>query len=156
MMLLRIRARAGYWIARKLMVSRRAVQQPKLWRWMEGQFARMAGLGNTGAQSFYGHILLFRGQGYGAKREGIRLLRLAAEAGDAKAAYQMGVVSLSEDASHGPDGVQAAYWWKRAVEAGHPLAATRLAQLYAAGGHGLASDMQQAEHYKARASELGL
>ena len=155
-MLLRIRARAGYWVARKLMASRRAVQQPKLWRWMEGQFSRMAGLGDTGAQSFYGHILLFRGQGYGAKREGIRLLRLAAEAGDAKAAYQMGVVSLSEDASHGPDGVQAAYWWKRAVEAGHPLAATRLAQLYAAGGHGLPSDRQQAEHYKARASGLGL
>ena len=155
-MLLKVRARVGYWIARKMMGSRWAVQQPKLWRWMEGQFARMASIGNTKAQSFYGHILLYRGQGYGAKKEGIRLLRLAAEAGDAKAAYQMGVVSLSEDASHGPDGVQAAYWWKRAVESGHPLAATRLAQLYTAGGHGLESDKQQAEHYKTRASKLGL
>lgn len=156
MILLKIRARVSYWIARKLMGSRWAVQQPKLWRWMEGQFSRLAGIGDTKAQSFYGHILLFRGQGYGAKKEGIRLLRLAAEAGDAKAAYQMGVVSLSEDATHGPDGAQAAYWWQRAVEAGHPLAATRLSQLYAAGGHGLAPDKQQAEHYKEKAAGLGL
>jgi len=133
-----------------------AVQQPKLWSWMEGRFSRMAALGDTEAQSFYGHILLFRGQGFGAKREGIRLLRLAAEAGDAKAAYQMGVVSLSEDASHGPDGSQAAYWWKRAADKGHPLAATRLAQLYAVGGHGLKADPQQAEHYKATATRLVL
>lgn len=155
-MLQTIRARAGYVIARKLMGARWAVQQPTLWRWMEGQFSRMAAIGNTKAQSFYGHILLFRGQGYGAKKEGVRLLRLAAESGDAKAAYQMGVVSLSEDATHGPDGVQAAHWWSLAVKAGHPLAATRLAQLYAVGGHGLTADKQQAERYKASAAKLGL
>ena len=113
-MLLKVRARVGYGVARKLLGVRRAVQQPKLWRWMEGQFARMAAIGDPKAQSFYGHILLFRGQGYGARREGIRLLGLAAERGDAKAAYQMGVISLSEDATHGPDGIQAARWWKMA------------------------------------------
>ncbi|WP_313131660.1 sel1 repeat family protein [Stutzerimonas nitrititolerans] len=155
-MLLKLRARMGYFTARKLMESRWAVRQPRLWRWMEGQFARMAGLDDTSAQSFYGHILLFRGQGYGAKREGIRFLRLAAEAGDAKAAYQMGVVSLSEDAKHGPDGNEAARWWALAAAAGHPLAASRLAQLYAAGGHGLKADEQQAEQYRAVAARLGL
>jgi uncharacterized protein len=155
-MLNKIRARVGYLAARKLMSARWAVQHPKMWRWMEGQFARMAAIGDSSAQSFYGHILLFRGQGYGARQEGIRLLRLAAEKGDAKAAYQMGVISLGEDATHGPDGEQAAHWWKRAVEAGHPLAATRLAQLYMAGGHGLARDQLQAERYKASAAKLGL
>lgn len=154
--MLKIRARIGYWVARRLMGWRWAVMQPKLWSWMESRFAGMAALGDTEAQSFYGHILLFRGQGFGAKREGLRLLRLAAEAGDAKAAYQMGVVSLSEDASQGPDAAQAAYWWKRAVDQGHPLAASRLAQLYAAGGHGLESDPQLAEHYKTAAIRLGL
>ncbi len=84
-MLWKLRAGIGYFVARKLMMSRQAVSQPKLWRWMEGQFSRMAALGNVGAQSFYGHILYFRGQGFGAKQEGARLLRLAAEAGDAKA-----------------------------------------------------------------------
>lgn len=155
-MLHKIRARAGYLVARRLLRIRWAVEQPKLWRWMEGQFSRMAAIGDTSAQSFYGHILLFRGQGYGARREGIRLLRLAAEKGDAKAAYQMGVIALSEDADHGPDGAQAARWWTLAFEAGHPLAATRLAQLYKAGGHGLAPDRQQAERYKASAAKLGL
>jgi len=123
---------------------------------MEGQFARMAAIGDPKALSFYGHILLFRGQGYGARQEGIRLLRLAAESGDAKAAYQMGVISLGEDANHGPDGTQAAHWWALAVEAGHPLAANRLAQLYMVGGPGLAPDRQQAERYKASAAKLGL
>lgn len=155
-MLLKLRARMGYFTARKLMRSRWAAQQPKLWRWMEGQFARMATLGDTSAQSFYGHILLFRGQGYGAKREGIRFLRLAAEAGDAKAAYQMGVVSLSEDAKHGPDGNAAARWWTLAADAGHPLAASRLAQLYEGGGHGLKADREQAERYRESATKLGL
>jgi len=148
-MLWKLRARAGYFAARRLMAWRRAVRQPKLWRWMEGQFARMAALGDVGAQSFYGHILYFRGQGFGAKQEGARLLRLAAEAGDAKAAYQMGVISLSEEASHGPDGREAVRWWARAADAGHPLAAVRLEQLYRAGGHGLAADAKQADFYKA-------
>lgn len=151
-----VRARVGYLVARKLISARWAVQHPKVWGWIEGQFSRMAAIGDTKAQSFYGHILLFRGQGYGARQEGIRLLRLAAEKGDAKAAYQMGVISLGEDATHGPDGAKAAHWWTLAVEAGHPLAATRLAQLYLAGGHGLERDVLKAEHYKASAAKLGL
>jgi TPR repeat protein len=84
------------------------------------------------------------------------LLRLAAEAGDVKAAYQMGVVSLSEEASHGPDGNEAARWWAQAAEAGHPLAAIRLEQLYRAGGYGLAADSLQADRYKAKAAQLGV
>lgn len=155
-MLKGVRARVGYLTARKLISARWAVRQPKLWRWMEGQFSRMAAIGDTTAQSFYGHILLFRGQGYGARREGIRLLRLAAEKGDAKAAYQMGVISLSEDATHGPDGIRAAQWWTIAADAGHPLAATRLAQLYLAGGHGLEPDRELAARYQASATRLGL
>lgn len=58
-MLQTVRAKAGYWTARKLLGMRWAVQQPKLWRWMEGQFSRMAAIGDRKAQSFYGHILLF-------------------------------------------------------------------------------------------------
>ncbi|TLX59528.1 sel1 repeat family protein [Stutzerimonas nosocomialis] len=155
-MLRGMRARLGYRVARRLMGWRWAVQQPKLWRWMEGQFSRMAALGDVSAQSFYGHILVFRGRGFGARNEGIRLLRLAAKAGDAKAAYQMGAISLSEDASHGPDAAEAANWWALAAQAGHPLAATRLAQLYRAGGHGLKADPEQARRYEACAAKLGL
>ena len=84
-MFLRLKARVSYWLARRLFHWSWLVRQPRGWSWMEGQFARMANLGDVGAQSFYGHILAFRGQGLGAREEGVRLLRLAALAGDGKA-----------------------------------------------------------------------
>lgn len=156
MIVTRLRARLGYLAARKLMASRSAVANPRLWRWMEGQFARMATLGDPAAQSFYGHILLFRGQGMGAKGEGLRLLRLAAEAGDAKAAYQLGVVSLAGDLAQPPNVQDAARWWGMAADRGHGLAASKLADLYADGGPGLTADPQQAEQYRGIAARHGL
>ena len=130
-MLLRFKARAGYWLARRLFHWPWCVRQPRVWRWMESQFARMANLGNTEAQSFYGHILTFRGVGLGAREEGIRLLRLAALAGDGKAAYQVGVISLAGSASKAPDSVEAARFWNLALKAGHPLAEIKLNELAA-------------------------
>src|SRR5690606_929466 len=91
----RFRARLGYALARRLFHWRWLMQKPGVWRWMEGQFSRMATLGHVPAQSFYGHVLLFRGRGLGAREEGLRLLRLAAQSGDSKAAYQLGVTSLA-------------------------------------------------------------
>ncbi len=46
--------------------------------------------------------------------------------------------------------------WALAAEAGHPLAARKLAELYRDGGPGLAQDSERAEHYAQRASALGL
>ena len=86
----RLKARLGYLVARKLFHQSWCMRQPRIWGWMEGQFSRMANLGDTRAQSFYGHILAFRGQGLGAKEEGVRLLRLAALSGDGKAAFVKG------------------------------------------------------------------
>ena len=144
----RVKARLGYWVARKLFRWRWCVRQPRIWRWMEGQFARMANLGDTRAQSFYGHILAFRGQGMGAREEGVRLLRLAALSGDAKAAYQVGVFSLAGTLGKTPDAAEAARWWTMAVKAGHPLAAPKLADLYQQGGPGLLADPELARHYQ--------
>ena len=147
-MLWRFKARLSYWLARKLFRWSWCVRQPRIWRWMEGQFARMANLGDTRAQSFYGHILAFRGQGLGAKEEGVRLLRLAALSGDAKAAYQVGVFSLAGSLGKTPDAAEAARWWTMAVKAGHPLAAHKLAMLYQDGGPGLLADPQLARLYQ--------
>ena len=147
-MLWRLKARLSYWLARKLFRWSWCVRQPRIWRWMEGQFARMANLGDTRAQSFYGHILAFRGQGLGAKEEGVRLLRLAALSGDAKAAYQVGVFSLAGSLGKTPDAAEAARWWTMAVKAGHPLAAHKLAMLYQEGGPGLLADPQLARLYQ--------
>src|SRR5690606_20256360 len=115
-MLYRWRARVGYALARRLLAWSWLVRQPRAWDWMQGQFARLAALGDVPAQSFYGHLLLFRGQGFGARAEGVRLLRLAASGGNAKAAYQLGALSLAGDAKQMPDGVQAAHWWQLAAE----------------------------------------
>ncbi|HEX5843194.1 MAG TPA: sel1 repeat family protein [Pseudomonas sp.] len=153
-MLWALRARLSYALARRLFHWSWLVRQPRAWRWLEGQFARMANLGDTGAQSFYGHILLFRGQGLGAREEGIRLLGLAAKAGDGKAAYQLGVLSLAGDSRHAADAQQAVSYWTLATQAGHPLAAQRLAGLYRDGAPGLAADAELAAHFAARASDL--
>jgi TPR repeat protein len=128
-MLWRLRARLSYWLARRLFHWQWWVKQPRGWRWLEGQFARMANLGDVSAQSFYGHILTFRGQGLAAREEGLRLLRLAALAGDGKAAYQLGVISLAGSPSKPADATEAARWWALSARAGHPLAALKLAQL---------------------------
>jgi len=78
-----------------------------------------------------GHILTFRGVGLGAREEGVRLLRLAALAGDGKAAYQVGVISLAGTLGKLPDPVEAARWWGMAAKAGHPLAELKLKELSA-------------------------
>jgi len=144
----RLKARLSYWVARKLFHWLWCVRQPRLWRWMEGQFARMANLGDTDAQSFYGHILAFRGQGLGAKQEGVRLLRLAGLAGDGKAAYQVGAFSLAGSVNKAPDAAEAVRWWTMAAKAGHPLASIKLVELYQQGGPGLMPDPDLARRYQ--------
>ena len=104
----KLKAYVSYWLARRLFHWSWFVRQPRGWHWLEGQFARMANLGNVEAQSFYGHILTFRGQGLGAREEGVRLLRLAGQAGDGKAAYQVGVLSLAGSLGKAPDPAEAA------------------------------------------------
>lgn len=152
----RLRARLGYWLARRLLRWGWPARQPRLWAWMEGQFSRLAATGDRQAQSYYGHILLFRGQGRGARQEGRRLLRLAAEAGDAKSAYQLGALSIAGDLDSPADAVEAARWWQLAAEGGHPLANRRLADLYREGAVGLAADPQRSQQYAEQARRLGL
>lgn len=155
-MLRTLRAGIGYRVARWLMRFPSLVAHPRSWQWMQGQYARMAALGDVSAQSFYGHLLLHRGHGFGAREEGIRLLRLAAQAGDGKSAYQLGQLSLDGDARQAPDAAEAARWWHLAADAGHPLAARKLAELYRDGGPGLEPDAAAAERMARRAAELGL
>lgn len=149
-----LRARVSYSLARRLFHWAWLVKQPRAWRWLEGQFARMASRGDVQAQSFYGHILLFRGQGLGARNEGRRLLGLAAKAGDAKAAYQLGVLSLSGDTQQAADAPKAIEWLTQAAQAGHPAAAYRLAELYRSGVAGVAADAAQAEYFAALSNRL--
>jgi TPR repeat protein len=152
----RLRASCGYYLARSLFRWQWLLRQPRAWRWMEGQFARMAHLGDAAAQDFYGHVLLFRGQGLGAREEGLRLLRQAAAQGQSKAAFQLGVQALKGSARTPPDAAEALRWWQQAAEGGHPLAAHRLAELLREGAPGVPADPQRAERLAQRARQLGM
>lgn len=152
----RLRAWLGYLVARRSMRWAWLVRQPRAWHWMQGQFARKAALGDRAAQSFYGHLLLFRGQGLGAREEAVRLLQRAALAGEGKAAYQLGALSLAGNARQAPDAAAAAAYWEQAVAAGHPLAIQRLAALYRQGGPGLPINAQQAARLQALVAEPGV
>ncbi len=149
----RCRTWLGYRLARRLFRISWCLRQPQLWRWMEGRFARQAALGDAAAQAFYGHILLFRGQGLAAKEEGLRLLRLAADAGQAGAAYQLGVQALQGSLQRAPDGLEARHRWEQALAGGHPLAARQLARLFDEGAAGVIADADLAAQYARQAGE---
>ncbi len=74
MLFAKLRTQIGYRIARQLFNRRWAVANPRVWQWMQVRFARMSNYDDRDARAFYGHVLLHRGQGVGAKNEGLRLL----------------------------------------------------------------------------------
>ena len=148
MLFAKLRAQIGYSIARKLFNQRWAVENQRIWAWMQERFARMSRYDDVEARAFYGHVLLHRGQGLGAKNEGLRLLRLAAQAGDAKSAYQLGLESLTDSLNKPADALQAAHWWEIAGRAGHPVALRRLLELYENGGPQLPASADDAQRIK--------
>jgi TPR repeat protein len=116
----------------------------------------MATLGDARAQDFYGHLLLFRGQGMGAREEGLRLLGMAAAQGQAKAAFQLGVQALKGSLQQAADAALARQYWQQAADAGHPLAALKLSELLRQGAPGVPADPAAAERLAVRARDLGL
>lgn len=148
MLFARLRTQLGYSVARKLFNQRWAVENQRVWQWMQERFAKMSRYDDVSARAFYGHVLLHRGQGLAAKNEGLRLLRLAAEAGDAKSAYQLGLQSLSGSLNEPANALQAAHWWELAGRAGHPLALQRLLELYEQGGPQLSASVDDAQRIK--------
>lgn len=152
----RLRAKIGYWIARRLFNRRWAVDNDRLWEWMQGQFARMAAFEDVPARAFYGHLLLYKGQGQAARNEGVRLLRLAAQGGDYKSAYSLGVYSLASSETQTPDPQQAAGWFELALQHGHPLAASKLLELYGQDGPAETVNAKKAEQVRLQAKDSPL
>ena len=149
----KLRAKLGYWLARRLFNQRWAVENDRLWEWMQGQFARMATFDDVSARYFYGHLLLHKGQGMGARNEGVRLLRLAAQAGDAKSAYQLGMYCLQDNIQHAAEPQQAADWFELALQHGHPLAGSKLLSLYGEQGPEQTRDEQKAARIRQQMGE---
>lgn len=141
-------ARLTYWLARRLFSKRWAVNNDRLWEWMQEQFARMAAFDDVPARSFYGHLLLHKGQGQSARNEGLRLLALAANAGDAKSAYQLGNHCMRQLDGAVAQPEEAVRWFELALEHGHPLAAEKLLELYGENGPVQTVNPQQAERVR--------
>ena len=114
---------------------------------MQTQFSRMATYDDVAARAFMATIVA-QGQGMGARNEGVRLLRLAAQAGDAKSAYQLGVYSLQDNIHQAGDPQQAADWFELALQHGHPAAGIKLLELYAEDGPAQTSDAKKAERIR--------
>lgn len=148
MIFAKLRAKVGYAVARKLFNQRWAVENQRVWLWMQERFARMSSYDDVAARAFYGHVLLHRGQGLAAQQEGLRLLRLAAEGGDAKSAYQVGVHCLKGSLNEPANALQAVHWWELAGRAGHPLALQKLLELYEQGGPQLPASAEDAQRIK--------
>jgi len=107
--------------------------------------------GNRRALSVYGHLLHFRGEGVQNRIQGAIYLERAAEAGDVKAQYQMGKVYESGFESYfRPDAGRALSFYQRAAEQGHPLAISRLCDVYGNGELGQQPDAQQADYWSSR------
>lgn len=87
--------------------------------------------------------------------EGIEpeLLRRAAEAGDARAQFEVGAI-LTEGHVIAQDLAQAAAWYERAAAQGFAPAQYRLGNLYE-GGRGVERDMEMARLWYQRAAEAG-
>ncbi|SEL39747.1 tetratricopeptide repeat protein [Halomonas daqiaonensis] len=146
--------RFEYRLAQQLFHTRWLPRSPRTQRLTMRLFQRCADAGHPAALSQYGHMLFHRGVSPQDKARGARYVFEAAHAGDAKAQYQAGQIREHGCAQYPRRDEYAVTWYARAGEAGHPLAATRLARAYRNGDLGLPVDTEKAAHWQALADRL--
>ena len=101
------------------------------------------------ALSVYGHLLHFRGEGVQNRIQGAIYLERAAQAGDAKAQYQMGRVYESGFEHYfQQDEAKALAFYLQAGQQHHPLAVRRLFDVYSEGQLGQLADDAQAQSWQ--------
>lgn len=109
---------------------------------------RCAEAGHPDALSVYGHMLFHRSSSPQDKARGARYVVEAAHAGDLKAQYQVAQIYENGCAQYPRRDEYAVTWYARAAQAGHFLAAERLARAYRQGQLGLAVDAEQAAFWQ--------
>lgn len=109
---------------------------------------RCAEAGHPDALSVYGHMLFHRSSSPQDKARGARYVVEAAHAGDLKAQYQVAQIYENGCAQYPRRDEYAVTWYARAGQAGHFLAAERLARAYRQGQLGLAVDAEQAAFWQ--------
>lgn len=143
--------RLEYRLAEQLFHTRWLPRSPRTQRLTLHLFERCAAAGHPAALSLYGHMLFHRGVSPQDKARGARYVIEAAQAGNLVAKYQAGRIFEHGCAQYPRREERAVTWYARAGEAGHPLAAQRLAKAYRLGELGLAVDGVQAERWQALA-----
>ncbi len=143
--------RLEYRLAEQLFHTRWLPRSPRTQRLTMHLFQRCADAGHTAALSVYGHMLFHRGMTPQDKARGARYVLQAAQAGDVRAQYQAARIYEYGCAQYPSRDDHAVTWYARAGEAGHALAAERLAGAYRDGQLGLAADAQRAEQWQALA-----
>ncbi|KAA0012215.1 sel1 repeat family protein [Billgrantia pellis] len=143
--------RIEYRLAEQLFHTRWLPRSPRTQRLTMHLFQRCADAGHPAALSLYGHMLFHRGVSPQDKARGARYVLEAAQAGNLKAQYQAGLIHEHGCAQYPRRDERAVTWYARAGEAGHPLAAARMAKAYRDGELGLPVDVAQARHWQALA-----
>lgn len=111
-------------------------------------FKRCADAGHPDALSVYGHILFHRSLSPQDKARGARYVVEAAQSGDVKSQFQVAQIYEHGCAQYPRREDYAVTWYARAAQAGHYLAAERLACAYRLGELGLAVDAGQAAYWQ--------
>ncbi|TDB01281.1 tetratricopeptide repeat protein [Halomonas marinisediminis] len=140
--------RLEYRLAEQLFHTRWLPRSPRTQRLTMHLFQRCADAGHPAALSLYGHMLFHRAMSPQDKARGARYVLEAANAGDSRAQYQAGQIYEHGCALYPRRDDHAVTWYARAGEAGHPLAAERLARAYRGGQLGLAVDAERAAHWQ--------
>ncbi|MBD3895500.1 sel1 repeat family protein [Halomonas sp. ML-15] len=145
--------RLEYRLAEQLFHTRWLPRSPRTQRLTMHLYQRCAEAGHTAALSVYGHMLFHRGASPQDKAKGARYVLQAAHSGDERAQYQAGAIYEHGCAQYPRRDDHAVTWYARAGEAGHALAASRLADAYRHGQLGLAVDCQRAEYWQRLADQ---
>ncbi|WP_189472368.1 tetratricopeptide repeat protein [Litchfieldella qijiaojingensis] len=145
--------RLEYRLAEQLFHARWLPRSPRTQRLTMRLFQRCADAGHTAALSLYGHMLVHRAVSPQDKAKGASYVLQAAHSGDARAQYQAGRIYEHGCAQYPQRDDHAVTWYARAGEAGHPLAAKRLAEAYRRGELGLAVDSRCAAYWQELADQ---
>ncbi|MDI4637366.1 MULTISPECIES: tetratricopeptide repeat protein [Halomonadaceae] len=145
--------RLEYRLAEQLFHNRWLPRSRRTQRLTMHLYQRCAEAGHISALSVYGHMLFHRAIRPQDKAKGARYVMEAARQGDVSAQYQAGRIFEHGCAQYPRRDDKAVTWYARAGEAGHPLAAERLADAYRSGMLGLAVDPLRASHWQALADQ---
>ncbi|MFC3389762.1 tetratricopeptide repeat protein [Aidingimonas halophila] len=135
-------------LAKQLCHARWLPRSPRTQRFAMHLFQRCAEAGHTSALSRYGHMLFQRAVNPQDKARGAQYVLQAAHSGERCAQYQAGRIYEHGCTQYPSRNDHAVTWYARAGEAGHPLAARRLAQAYREGVLGLPVDLNKAAYWQ--------